>query len=67
MNERHQPEVELEERPMEAFAEGLAVELGEPLAEEIHRDPEARKAMAAGAGIGVGAVVAIALLNSLSA
>lgn len=52
--------------PLEVLAQELGKEagtrIGNALAQEIHEDPEVRRAAAAGAGIGVGIVVGLGLL-----
>lgn len=49
-----------------AFGDEAGKRVGAALAEELHQDPEARRAAAIGAGIGVGAVAGVALLAVLT-
>lgn len=48
------------------FGQEAGKHVGNALAEEIHRNPEARRAAAMGAGIGVGIVAATAIVALLA-
>lgn len=48
---------------LEEFGKEAGVRVGDAIATEIHQDPKARQAAAAGVGIGVGIVLGTALLN----
>ncbi|SEP29174.1 hypothetical protein SAMN05216388_10675 [Halorientalis persicus] len=48
------------------FSQEAGKRVGAALAEEIHNDPEARRAAATGAGVGLGVVVGIGLLALLT-
>lgn len=56
-----------ESKPLEVLAQEFGKEagarIGDALAEEIHKDPEVRRAAATGAGVGIGVVVGLALLS----
>jgi hypothetical protein len=47
------------------FGQEAGKRVGNALAEEIHNDPEVRRAAATGAGVGLGVVVGLALLAQL--
>jgi len=53
--------------PLDALAREFGKEagtrIGNALAQEIHEDPDVRRAAAQGAGVGVGVVVGLALLT----
>lgn len=44
------------------FSQEAGKRVGRALAEEIHNDPEVRRAAATGAGVGIGVVVGLGLL-----
>jgi len=45
------------------FGKEAGTRIGNALAQEIHEDPEVRRAVATGAGVGVGIVAGLALLT----
>jgi len=47
------------------FSQEAGKRVGTALAEEIHNDPEVRRAAATGAGVGLGVVVGLGLLSLL--
>jgi hypothetical protein len=47
------------------FGQEAGKRVGNALAEEIHNDPDVRRAAATGAGVGLGVVVGLALLAQL--
>lgn len=58
----HAPSTEPVNTLAQEFGKEAGVRIGSALAEEIHEDPEVRKAAATGAGVGVGVVVGLALV-----
>lgn len=48
------------------FSQEAGKRVGGALAEEIHNDPEVRRAAATGAGVGLGVVVGLGLIALLS-
>lgn len=48
------------------FSQEAGKRVGTALAEEIHNDPEVRRAAATGAGVGLGVVAGIGLLSLLT-
>jgi len=61
MQKSHQEADPLDEFAQE-FGKAAGKRIGTALAEEIHEDPEVRRAAATGAGVGVGVVVGLGLL-----
>lgn len=51
---------------IQEFSQEAGKRVGNALAEEIHEDPEVRRAAAMGAGVGLGIVVGLGLLAAVT-
>ncbi|QCS44637.1 hypothetical protein [Natrinema versiforme] len=47
---------------IQEFGQEAGKQVGSALAEEIHKDPEVRRAAATGAGVGLGVIIGLGLL-----